>query len=161
MKGLQTKKGHCLISVRIWIFSCQYFPTFGILTEYRDILCSVSFRIQSECGKIRTRKTPNTDTFHAVGYINQRLKWNYSHDYKISSASAVHCKVFTRNKIWLESDMICKLDISYSQLNILLRISRLKNFENQSKITRKSSLEQIDWLIWFVHQFWFVHLNCP
>ena len=23
-------------------------------------------RIQSECGKIRTRKTPNTDTFHAV-----------------------------------------------------------------------------------------------
>ena len=99
LKGLQTKKGHCLISVRIWIFSCQYFPTFGILTEYRDILCSVSFRIQSECGKIRTRKTPNTDTFHAVGYINQRLKWNYSHDYKISSASAVHCKVFTRNKI--------------------------------------------------------------
>ena len=25
-----------------------------------------SFRIQSKCGKIRTRKTPNTDTFHAV-----------------------------------------------------------------------------------------------
>ena len=23
-------------------------------------------RIQSECGKMRTRKTPNTDTFHAV-----------------------------------------------------------------------------------------------
>ena len=23
-------------------------------------------RIRSECGKIRTRKTPNTDTFHAV-----------------------------------------------------------------------------------------------
>ena len=27
---------------------------------------SVSLRIQSECGKIRTRKTPNTDTFQAV-----------------------------------------------------------------------------------------------
>ena len=26
----------------------------------------VSLRIHSECGKIRTRKTPNTDTFHAV-----------------------------------------------------------------------------------------------
>ena len=26
----------------------------------------VSFRIQSECGKMRTRITPNTDTFHAV-----------------------------------------------------------------------------------------------
>ena len=27
-------------------------------------------RIQSECGKIRTKKTPNTDTFHAVFMIN-------------------------------------------------------------------------------------------
>ena len=26
----------------------------------------VSLRIQSECGKIRTRITPNTDTFHTV-----------------------------------------------------------------------------------------------
>ena len=26
----------------------------------------VSLHIQSECGKIRTRKTPNTDTFYAV-----------------------------------------------------------------------------------------------
>ena len=30
---------------------------------------SVNLRIQSECGKIRTRKTPNTDNFHAVKYI--------------------------------------------------------------------------------------------
>ena len=27
-------------------------------------------RIQSECGKIRTRKTPNTDTFHALLLVN-------------------------------------------------------------------------------------------
>ena len=26
----------------------------------------VSLHIQSECGKTRTRKTPNIDTFHAV-----------------------------------------------------------------------------------------------
>ena len=26
----------------------------------------VSLRIQSKCGKMRTRKNPNTDTFHAV-----------------------------------------------------------------------------------------------
>ena len=32
-------------------------------TPYRYF---VSLRIQSECGKIRTRKTPNTDTFQAV-----------------------------------------------------------------------------------------------
>ena len=32
-----------------------------IWTEY-----SVHLRIQSECGKIRTRITPNTDIFHAL-----------------------------------------------------------------------------------------------
>ena len=37
------------------------FPTFGLNTEK----CPVSLRIQSECGKIRTRKTTNRDTFHA------------------------------------------------------------------------------------------------
>ena len=26
--------------------------------------------IQSKCGKIRTRKTPNTDTFHAVFFYS-------------------------------------------------------------------------------------------
>ena len=30
---------------------------------------SVSLRIQSKCGKIRTRITPNTDTFHAVNNL--------------------------------------------------------------------------------------------
>ena len=35
-----------------------------IRTEYGEILRTLS--IQSECGKIRTRKTPNTDTFLAV-----------------------------------------------------------------------------------------------
>ena len=35
---------------------------------------SVSLRIQSECGKIRTRKTSNTDTFHAV--CNHPFFWN-------------------------------------------------------------------------------------
>ena len=34
-----------------------------IRTEYEGLVFS---RIQSKCGKIWTRKTPNTDTFHAV-----------------------------------------------------------------------------------------------
>ena len=33
---------------------------------YSEFFYSVSLRIQSKCGKIRTRKTPNTDTFRAV-----------------------------------------------------------------------------------------------
>ena len=50
-------------SVHIHSFFGPYFPVFGLNTEKYG----VSIRIQSECRKIRTRKTPNTDTFHAVG----------------------------------------------------------------------------------------------
>ena len=50
---------HCVKSVCIRNFSGPYFPVFGLNTEKYE----VSLRIQSECGKTRTRKTPNTDTF--------------------------------------------------------------------------------------------------
>ena len=53
---------HCVKSVRIRSFSGPYFPAFGLSTERY----SVSLHIQSECGKMPTRKTPKTDTFHAV-----------------------------------------------------------------------------------------------
>ena len=53
---------HCAKSVCILSFSGPYFSAFGLNTErYR-----VSLRIQSACGKMRTRKTCNMDTFHAV-----------------------------------------------------------------------------------------------
>ena len=60
-------------SVRIRRFSGPYFSAFGLNTkrygrtrpEYE-----VSFPIQAECGKIRTRKTLNTDTSQAV--LNDR-----------------------------------------------------------------------------------------
>ena len=53
-----------LTSVRIRSYSGPYFPAFGLNTErYR-----VSLRIQPKCGKMLTRMTPNTDTFHAVLY---------------------------------------------------------------------------------------------
>ena len=53
---------HCIKSVRIQSYFGPYFPAFGLNTEGH----SVSLRIQSECGEIRARITPNTDTFHAV-----------------------------------------------------------------------------------------------
>ena len=53
---------HCVKSVRIRSFSGPYFLAFRLNTEKY----AVSLGIQSECQKIRTRKTPNTDTFHAV-----------------------------------------------------------------------------------------------
>ena len=53
---------YCVKSVHIRSFSGPYFPTFGLKTERYG----VSLRIQSECKKIRTIKTPNKDTFHVV-----------------------------------------------------------------------------------------------
>ena len=43
-------------------FSGPYFPSFRMNTERYGI----SLRIQKKCEKIRTRKNPNTNTFHAV-----------------------------------------------------------------------------------------------
>ena len=53
---------HCVKSVHIRSYPGPHFPAFGLNTQRYG----VSLRIQSECQKIRTRITPNTDTFHAV-----------------------------------------------------------------------------------------------
>ena len=45
---------------------CSYSEFFWSVFPCIWIEYSVSLRIQSECGKIRTKKTLNTDTFHAV-----------------------------------------------------------------------------------------------
>ena len=47
-------------------YSGPYFLAFVLNTKRYG----VSLRIKSKCGKIRTRITPNTDSFHAVVYIN-------------------------------------------------------------------------------------------
>ena len=58
---------HCVKSVGIRSYSGSYFPAFGLNMErYRVSLC-----IQSECGKMRTRITPNTDTF--LGSVGQQF----------------------------------------------------------------------------------------
>ena len=53
LKKFPWKNFHCLKSVRIRRFSGPHFP-------------AVFLRIQSKCGKMRARATPNTDTFYAV-----------------------------------------------------------------------------------------------
>ena len=55
-------KSHCVKSVRIRSFSGTHLPALGLNTE----IYSVNLCILSEYGKIRTRKTQNTDTFYAV-----------------------------------------------------------------------------------------------
>ena len=53
---------HCMKNVRVWSFSGPYFPAFGLNTERYGIF----LRIQTECSKIWTRKTPNADAFQAA-----------------------------------------------------------------------------------------------
>ena len=53
---------HCVKSVHIRSYSGPYFPAFELNTERYGVF----LRIHSEFGKMRTRITPNTDTFHAV-----------------------------------------------------------------------------------------------
>ena len=53
---------HCVKSVRVRSYSGLHFPAFRLNAERYG----VSLHIQSECGKIRTRITLNTDTFYAV-----------------------------------------------------------------------------------------------
>ena len=60
---------HCVKSDRIRSYSGLHFPAFGLNTER----CGLSLHIQSECGKMPTRITPNTDTFHGV--ISFKLSW--------------------------------------------------------------------------------------
>ena len=55
---------YCIKSVCIRRFLGPYFLAFGLNTEiYRE-----NFRIQSECRRIQTRKTLNTDTFYTVQF---------------------------------------------------------------------------------------------
>ena len=60
---------HCVKIVRIRSYSGPHFLTFGLNTERYG----VSRRMQFKCGKMRTRITPNTYTFHAVFCIAGNL----------------------------------------------------------------------------------------
>ena len=58
---------YCVKDVHIRSFSDPYFPAFELNTIQRDAEYLSVFA--SNAGKQRTRKTPNTDTFHAVCYL--------------------------------------------------------------------------------------------
>ena len=63
---------HCVKSVGIRSFSGPYFPAFGLNLERYG----VSVHIQAECWKIWTRKSPNTDSFHAVSFYLKNFFYN-------------------------------------------------------------------------------------
>ena len=56
---------HCVKVSLFVLISGPHFPAFGIDTKRYG----VSPRNQCECGKMRTRITPNTDTFNVVSFL--------------------------------------------------------------------------------------------
>ena len=83
---------HWVKSVRIRSFSGPYFPAFGQNTE-RLI---VSLCIQSKCGKIRTRKTQHTATFHAVLDF-WRILYNWELQFESGASSNFNITTFANN----------------------------------------------------------------
>ena len=51
-------------------YLAPYFPAFGLNTENYEIF----LHIQLKCEKMRTKITPNTDTFRAVNVIEIIIK---------------------------------------------------------------------------------------
>ena len=52
---------------KVWMLkTCPIILLSSVITAWKASIFGVSFCIQSECGKIRTRKTLTTDTFHAA-----------------------------------------------------------------------------------------------
>ena len=102
--------------VRIRSFSGLYFPAFGLNTERY----SVSLRIQSECRKIRTTKTPNTDTFYAVNMKNilTKAKSFYIKKTWIITMAKQQKKSFRNGKEFMESQNLTSLFWNHSwQIN--------------------------------------------
>ena len=56
-----------LENVRIWSYSRPHFSAFGLNMETYGVILRIDFK----CGKMWTRKTPNTDTFFPY------LRWTY------------------------------------------------------------------------------------
>ena len=64
----------CVKSVHIRSYSGPHFSAFGLNRErYGASLC-----IQSKCGKMRARITPNMDTLYAVQDIKKQLNENFA-----------------------------------------------------------------------------------
>ena len=78
MRNEYYKVNHCVKSVRIQSFSGPYFPVF--------------FGIQSEYGKIRIRKTQNTNTFHAVKmFSDAREYWKSYTKTSLGEGNLIFC----------------------------------------------------------------------
>ena len=105
----------CMKSVLILSFSGLYFPAFGLNTERYG----VSLPIQSECEKIRTRKTPNTDTIHAVYHTT-----NFRKQRPPSILRVLHL-----SKFYFEISLFRYKHLNFSPFNVELYLATAKTFD--------------------------------
>ena len=68
-KFLASNAQQCVKSARIRSYSDRYFPAFALNTPFLSLSLSLRIQGQGECGgEMRTRISPNTDTFYAAHY---------------------------------------------------------------------------------------------
>ena len=77
----------------------------GLITERYG----VSLRIQSICGKIRTRITPNADTFYAVPSTNQQIFRIRLLNRNPESVVNLQLVLLIRNSISVEALRVCAI----------------------------------------------------
>ena len=117
----------CVKSVRIWSYSGPHFPAFGLNTEWY----SLSLCIQSECWKMRTRITPNTDTFYAVLRVTLTIMWQ---------------NLWFDKSIIIDKNSVLFSNISNKGTNF---IQPLKKFAKQSQKIKQDWIEQQYFNIYF------------
>ena len=92
---------------KYWVFSGPNFPVFRVNTE----IYSVNLRIQSKNRKIRTRKTPYLNTFHAVllKFKSYNFWWTSLWDITTKKVDPRH--ILERRGIravWIKKGHFCK-----------------------------------------------------
>ena len=105
-------------SVRIRSYSGPHFPACGLNTERY----SVSFRIRSECGKMRTRITLNTVTFYAVIHTKSVLFHKIGHYIdvfncytKVNTVDLCYLTLYRKDSSFAVSPIL-HIQLYYSQL---------------------------------------------
>ena len=121
--------------------------------QYRDL----SLRIQSECGKLRTRITPNTDTSRNDVHWGREGSWlniycvckfHYKNDKKSKIMKSWH----EMQEIWLKTYIFKVTNLSFAantSINMNLFIAN---------ITWSILLNSRNWKIWLLEYLMLLHL---
>ena len=111
---------HCVKSIRIGIILVHVFPAFScIWTEYGEVfrISPHSVQMRENAGRMRTRITPNTNTFYEV-----KIKF-----WATDKCLRRFCKTYLANEDWLKF---------FSLLHVILM--RFGILELQNWVTKPS-----------------------